>query len=121
MDFAARRAKANDDAKPLRKEANEKDLAAQALKTKLAELKKAQPRDDVAINATQSEIDVLTKRVRELSAKAQEIEDAIYDLKAVNPNKKTVMDDRTPEQLLEVIAAKGVEISQMLGQLRIQS
>ena len=35
---------------------------------------------------------------------AQTIEDAIYDLKAVNPNRITKTDRRTPSELLDIIA-----------------
>ncbi len=37
------------------------------------------------------------------------IEDAVYDLKAVNPCEKKVTDTRTSAQLLEAIAEKGRE------------
>ena len=43
----------------------------------------------------------------DLAGKAKEIEDAVYDLKAVNPNKKPNMDTRTPEELMNIIEAKG--------------
>jgi type I restriction enzyme M protein len=41
-----------------------------------------------------------------------------YDLKAVNPNAKSDEDTRTPEQLLDLIEAKGREIAEALAQLR---
>lgn len=50
-------------------------------------------------------------------AKAQAIEDAVYDLKAVNPREKRVTDTRTPEQLLAAIRDKGVEVDAALGKL----
>lgn len=60
----------------------------------------------------------LLKESREAAAKAKEIEDAVYDLKAVNPDKKIVQDTRTPEELLELIATKGREIADALQGLR---
>ena len=48
----------------------------------------------------------------------KEIEDAVYDLKAVNPNRKPDVDERTPEQLMEIIEAKGREIVEALAALR---
>lgn len=60
----------------------------------------------------------LAKESREAAAKAKEIEDAVYDLKAVNPNKKPVVDTRTPEELLDLIEAKGREIAEALAVLR---
>ena len=55
---------------------------------------------------------------RENESKAQTIEDAVYDLKAVNPNKTDDRDQRTPVQLLEVIEAKGQEAAGAITRLR---
>jgi type I restriction enzyme M protein len=53
-----------------------------------------------------------------LGGKAQAIEDAVYDLKAVNPNAKNEQDTRTPEELLDLIEAKGKEVAEALMTLR---
>jgi hypothetical protein len=42
-----------------------------------------------------------------------------YDLKAVNPNAKNNEDTRTPEQLLDLIEAKGREVAEPLAVLRV--
>lgn len=47
-----------------------------------------------------------------------EIEKKNYDLKAVNPNAKSKQDTRTPEELLELIEAKGREVAEALAALR---
>jgi len=47
-----------------------------------------------------------------------EIEARGYDLKAVNPNRKVVLDERTPEQILEAIEARGREVAEALAVLR---
>ncbi len=49
----------------------------------------------------------LIKEANALTAKATGIENAVYDLKAVNPEKTSDTDTRTPEELLDIIAAKG--------------
>jgi len=41
-----------------------------------------------------------------------------YDLKAVNPNAKSNEDTRTPQQLLDLIEAKGQEVAKALAELR---
>jgi type I restriction enzyme M protein len=41
--------------------------------------------------------------VRNIKAKVQAIEDAVYDFKAVNPNAKSNEDLRTPVELIAVI------------------
>jgi type I restriction enzyme M protein len=48
----------------------------------------------------------------------EEINKKNYDLKAVNPNAKTEEDTRTPEELLDLIEAKGKEVSAALADLR---
>jgi type I restriction enzyme M protein len=53
-----------------------------------------------------------------LAGKAKEIEDAVYDLKAVNPNKKPNVDTRMPEELMDIIEAKGREVATALAALR---
>jgi type I restriction enzyme M protein len=48
----------------------------------------------------------------------EEIEARNYDLKAVNPNAKANEDLRKPEELLDLIEAKGREVQQALQKLR---
>ncbi len=48
----------------------------------------------------------------------REIEARGYDLKAVNPNAKRDEDTRTPEELLDIIEAKGKEVAEALVALR---
>jgi type I site-specific restriction endonuclease len=43
---------------------------------------------------------------------------ADYDIKAVNPHRKDTEDTRTPEELLEIIEAKGREVAEALASLR---
>jgi len=46
------------------------------------------------------------------------IEAKNLDLKAVNPNARTNQDTRTPEELLDIIEAKGREVSEAVAELR---
>lgn len=48
----------------------------------------------------------------------EEIKARNYDLKAVNPNRKSQEDTRTPEQLLEIIEAKGKEVFEAVAALK---
>jgi type I restriction enzyme M protein len=48
----------------------------------------------------------------------KEIEAKNYDLKAVNPNRKNHEDTRTPEELLNIIEAKGHDVMEALALLR---
>ena len=47
-----------------------------------------------------------------------EIEALGYDLKAVNPNRKVVVDERRPEEILAAIEARGREVAEALAALR---
>jgi type I restriction enzyme M protein len=47
-----------------------------------------------------------------------EIEARNFDLKAVNPNAKSVEDTRTPEELLDIIEARGREVEAAIAELR---
>lgn len=51
----------------------------------------------------------------------REIEVKNYDLKAVNPHAKSTEDTRAPEELLDVIEAKGLEVLEALKQLRARN
>lgn len=84
----------------------------------MPELKKAKPQDDAKIGAAQDALDAAVRAAREAAAKAQAIEDAVYDLKAVNPNKKANVDTRTPTELLDLIEAKGRDVAAALAVLR---
>ena len=57
------------------------------------------------------------REIRDIDSKAQSIEDAAFDLKAVNPNAKTEEDTRSPAELIEIIRYKGREVQEILGQL----
>jgi type I restriction enzyme M protein len=57
-------------------------------------------------------------RVRSWTVARKQIEEKNYDLKAVNPNAKSDEDTRTPEQLLDVIEAKGREVAEAIAELR---
>jgi len=58
----------------------------------------------------------LTSR-REAQAEAEAIEDAAFDLKAVNPNRVSQEDKRTSRVLLAFIAENGQEAGVALGRL----
>lgn len=47
-----------------------------------------------------------------------EIDERGFDIKAVNPNRKIIVDDRTADQILDEIEARGREVSEALAALR---
>lgn len=118
VDMDARKQTAAEEARPFKEQARAKSQQAAQWNEHLKELKKAKPNDDAAIEEAEAKIKELTREARELAAKATEIENAVYDLKAVNPHKKPVVDTRTPEELMAIIEAKGREIAEALATLR---
>ena len=60
----------------------------------------------------------MRRDARELINRAQAIDNAVYDLKAVNPNSIVEEDTRTPEDLLNIIEQKGREVAEALSALR---
>jgi len=118
VDMDARKQAAAEQARPLKEQATAKSQQAAQWSQRVADLKKARPRDDRAIEEAEAKVKELTRDSRDLATKAKEIEDAVYDLKAVNPHKKPNMDTRTPEELMNIIEAKGKEVAEALAALR---
>ena len=58
---------------------------------------------------------------RSWSVTHAEIETRNYDLKAVNPHRKSDDDTRTPEELLDIIETKGREVAEAVAALRNSS
>ena len=59
-----------------------------------------------------------TDSERSWTVTREQIEAKNYDLKAVNPNVRNAGDTRTPEELLDLIEAKGREVAEALAALR---
>lgn len=87
----------------------------------MAELKKSRPRDETLVTHTEAALARLLKEAREAAGRAESIENAVYDLKAVNPHRKSEVETRTPAHLLEQIEAKGKEIAEAIAQLRLMA
>jgi type I restriction enzyme M protein len=119
VDITARRQEAKRQADPLREQAQTLTAKSKTLRAEIKELKKQNTRkaEDKAAELA-SEVSTLEAEARELNNKAQAIEDAVFDLKAVNPNAKSDEDTRTPDQLLDFIEAKGREVAEALASLR---
>ena len=117
VDMDERKRIAAEEALPLKDQSTAKGREAAGWNERLKELKKVNPRDAKAIEEAEAKVAETTREARDLAAKAKEIEDAVYDLKAVNPNRKPDVDERTPEELLDIIKAKGREVAEALALL----
>jgi len=109
---------AAEEARPLKEQSLAKNRQAAQWNERLKELKKAALRDEKAIEEAEVKTAEFAREGRDSASKAREIEDAVYDLKAVNPHRKPEVDERTPEELLDIIEAKGREVAEALAALR---
>lgn len=118
VDFTQRKATARAEAEPFHSDALKKEQAANGWKEDLKELKKVKPLKKKAIAEAEAKIKELGKEAREMRSKAEAIENAVFDLKAVNPNTRVVEDTRTPTQLIKEIETYGKEIEKALARLK---
>jgi type I restriction enzyme M protein len=119
--FAARLQEALEEARPHRDQAAVLDAQAKQLGDAIKEKKKAKTVSESQLAALEEECKNVERAARESLAKAESIENAVYDLKAVNPNRASDEDTRTPAELLDFIAAKGQEADAALARLRAQT
>jgi len=116
VDFAARRAKARKEMQPLLDEAAAIKAEVVECKEQLKRLKKEKA-DQEALNAVDGQIRKKEKAAKDLETKAADIDAAVFDLKAVNPNAVTKVDARTPQQIIGSIEQQGRIVSEALGRL----
>lgn len=120
VDLTARRAQAKKQADPLRTQAASLIGQANGIRLQIKELKKAALVDTAKVDELDADAYKLEAQARELTNKAQAIEDAVYDLKAVNPHRKADEDTRTPAELIALIREKGKEVEEALAILEAQ-
>jgi type I restriction enzyme M protein len=118
IDFAARREKARQESEPYKQKVRQLENEAYQTKEKVKQLKQQSPQNKDEINKLQTKIAELDFQARENRSKAEAIENAIYDIKAVNPNAKDTTDKRTPFELLDFIAEKSIEVQLALEKLK---
>lgn len=117
VDFAARRDAAREAMAPHLAESAACRAELVQLKEQHALLRRNKAGND-ALDACR-ELQARAERgAREAQAKADAIDAACFDLKAVNPRARDDRDARTPEQVLESIAIHGRTIEQALDRLR---
>lgn len=117
VDFTARRNEARQKADPFKQAARALEAKAYANRDKAKELKKESADRKAEIDELLTEAVTWELEAREQKAKAEALENAVYDLKAVNPNAKDVSDKRTPQELLTFIAAQAREAERALARL----
>jgi type I restriction enzyme M protein len=117
VDFAARRKQAREDMRPHVADAEAAKAEVVSLKEKLKGLKAAGPKNNKT-EAVESKIEEQERAAREAQAKADAIDAAVFDLKAVNPNAVVKIDTRTPEEVIQSIEVQGEIVASALETLR---
>jgi type I restriction enzyme M protein len=117
VDFSARRSKAREDMAPHLAMVEEQKAAAVAAKDRLVALRKRNA-DALELDMCRAEIATAEKAARDAQARADAIDAAVYDLKAVNPRAVLDTDNRTPVQIIESIEAHGQTITNALSRLK---
>lgn len=90
-----------------------------ALKDKIATLKRAKA-SEANIESCREELALVEKAQREAKAKADTIDAATFDLKAVNPRARVIRDTRSVGEILESIERHGQTVQESLATLRKQ-
>ncbi|MEI6071406.1 MAG: N-6 DNA methylase [Verrucomicrobiae bacterium] len=117
VDFADRRKMAREDRKPHIAEAEAAKAEVVSLKEKLKALKAINPKDK-KIESLESKIAEREKAARDAQSKANAIDSAVFDLKAVNPNAIIKIDSRTPAEVIQSIEQQGRIVSESLETLK---
>lgn len=118
VNIAERRTKAKTEAEKLRMQAVEWSTRAAELQARLRGAKREPDMGRAEIEALETDERGANRQARDLEMKAQAIEYAVYDLKAVNPNAKMQGNKPSTRELLDLIEAKGREVNEALAQLR---
>lgn len=118
VDFSARLQQALEEARPHREKATELFARAKALEDDWREKRKVKGAREARLAEMEEQWKAVERAGRESLARGEVIEEAAYDLKAVNPNRVTQEDTRTAQQLLEYIAEKGREADAALARLQ---
>jgi len=118
VDFAAKRAQAHTEMQPYLDQVAQIKEQVVTLKEKLKALKKDNG-NPKTIEALEGQIREQEKEARDAQSKADNIDAAVFDLKAVNPNAVVKMEIRTPAEIIENIEAQGKIVTAALDKLKV--
>ena len=117
VDFDALRSAAREKTAPLKSEAEGCRAEMARLSREIVRENGRRPRRRERIADLRGKRAELEKRAKRLESRADEVENAVYDLKAVNPRKKPEADLRTPGELLGIVSARNREIAKLTREL----
>ena len=114
VNFAERLQTSQDEARPHRAKAEAAFAVVKELEDEIKEAKKAKAKE-AKIKTLEDRWRAALTEAREARDKADAIENAAFDLKAVNPNRPDTTDKRTPAELMAFIDAKGKDADAALA------
>lgn len=117
LDFTARRENARRRAEPFKQKSRELEAKALSLRDEAKRIKKDSPENRARADELLEQTAKLDAQAREQKSKAEAIENAVYDLKAVNPKAKDTADKRTPAELIAFIYEKSKDVELALSRL----
>lgn len=117
LDVEARRAKAREAMAPHLKEAERQRSQAIHWRTRVSALRREKAAD-AELEAALRYLSAAEREAREAQARADAIDAAVFDLKAVNPRARSDRDLRSPQQILSAIAAHQLTIDSALERLK---
>ena len=118
VDFLDALQRAMEKAHPFHEKAIARFAEAETAEAAYREKKQAAKPRRAELDALEQKWKTLLREARDNHSEATTIENAVYDLKAVNPNRVTETDTRTPAELLDTIAAQGRTADDALSKLR---
>jgi type I restriction enzyme M protein len=116
VDFGARRTQARKERQPLLDQAATIKAGVVELKERRKRLKKDKA-DKHPLAQLDQQVKAQDKAARALEVKAADIDAAVFDLKAVNPNSVAKLDTRTPAEIIANIEAQGQIVTTALARL----
>ena len=114
--FAERLQTSQDEARPHRERAEAAFALVKELDDEIKEAKKAK-KSAAKLKALEERWRVALTEARDSRDKADALENAAFDIKAVNPNRADTTDKRTPAELMAFIHEKGREADTALARL----
>ncbi len=117
IDFTSRRAKAREEMQPFLDETTRIKEVVIDLKIQLKRLKKEKA-DKSDQKALVADIQIQEKAARAATIKATDIDAAVFDLKAVNPNAIIKIDTRTAQEIIQNIETQGQIVTTALDRLK---
>ena len=117
VEFGNRRRAAKAEADKLRATAEKPKTELRKQREALDALKKSKA-SATELAEAKDRIKDCEREIRSIEAKAQGLEDAAFDLKAVNPNAVVEEDTRTSAELIGVIEAQARQVQRLMADLR---